>query len=110
MTHRKKNSNFVVLNFWEIERREGGAAMDAPAAADIFLVEGFRLHRHGGVLFRPDQQGNFAPMAIGRRAPRTFGGGGGRAGGIASRGPIIRSGWAGTQGGKSKLNRQKAAL
>ena len=31
--------------------------MDALAAADIFLFQGFRLDRRGGDLFRRDQQG-----------------------------------------------------
>jgi hypothetical protein len=39
--------------------------MDALAATDIFLGEGFRLDRRGGVLFRRDRQGVFAPIAIG---------------------------------------------
>jgi hypothetical protein len=41
--------------------------MDALAAADISLSEGFRLDRRAGVLFRRDHQSIFTPIAIGRR-------------------------------------------
>jgi hypothetical protein len=42
--------------------------MDALASADISLFGGFRLDRRGGVRYRRDEQGGFAPMAIGGRS------------------------------------------
>ena len=45
-----------------------GGGMEALATGDIFLFEGFRLHRRGGGLFREDERGVFAPVAIGSRA------------------------------------------
>ena len=42
--------------------------MDALGRGDVFLFEGFRLDRRGGGLFRRDERGVFAPMAIGSRA------------------------------------------
>ena len=42
--------------------------MDAPSSTDIFLCEGFRLDRRGGALYRRNEHGAFAPMAIGGRA------------------------------------------
>ena len=39
-----------------------------PVAADIFLFDGFRLDRRDGGLFRQDERGVFAPVAIGARA------------------------------------------
>ncbi len=40
--------------------------MDAPV--DVFLFDGFRLDRRSGGLFRQDESGSFAPVAIGSRA------------------------------------------
>jgi adenylate cyclase len=37
-------------------------------SADSFLFEGFRLDRHGGVLFRLDQSGEGMPVPLGSRA------------------------------------------
>jgi DNA-binding winged helix-turn-helix (wHTH) protein len=42
--------------------------MKMPASSDIFLFGDFRLDRVGGGLFRRDEQGAFAPVAIGSRA------------------------------------------
>src|SRR6266436_7280698 len=84
--------------------------MDARAAADIFLVEGFRLDRHGGVLFRRDQQGAFAPIAIGRRALDILGVLVERPGDLVSRDEIIEAVWPGTVVEDSNLNVQIAAL
>ena len=39
--------------------------MAAVASADISLLDDFRFDRHGRVLFRQDQRGVFAPVAIG---------------------------------------------
>ena len=84
--------------------------MDARAAADIFLVEGFRLDRPGGVLFRRDQQGVFAPIAIGRRALDILGVLVERPGELVSRDEIMEAVWPGTAVEDSNLNVQVAAL
>ena len=42
--------------------------MDAFAAGEIFLFEGFRLDRRGRVLLRSDEGGVLAPVAMGSRA------------------------------------------
>jgi adenylate cyclase len=84
--------------------------MDALAAADIFLFEGFRLDRRGGVLFRRDQQGVFAPIAIGRRALDILGVLVERPGDLISRDDIIEAVWPGRTVEDSNLNVQVAAL
>ena len=84
--------------------------MDALAAADISLFEGFRLDRRGGVLFRRDQQGVFAPIAIGRRALDILGVLVERPGDLVSRDEIIEAVWPGTTVEDSNLNVQIAAL
>jgi TolB-like protein len=84
--------------------------MDALAATDIFLGEGFRLDRRSGVLFRRDQQGVFAPIAIGRRALDLLGVLVERPGDLISRDEIIEAVWPGTTVEDSNLNVQVAAL
>jgi DNA-binding winged helix-turn-helix (wHTH) protein len=84
--------------------------MDALAAADISLFEGFRLDRRGGVLFRRDQQGVFAPIAIGRRALDILGVLVERPGDLVSRDDIIEAVWPRTTVEDSNLNVQIAAL
>ena len=84
--------------------------MDALAAADISLFEGFRLDRRGGVLFRRDQQGVFTPIAIGRRALDILGVLVERPGDLVSRDDIIEAVWPGTTVEDSNLNVQIAAL
>ena len=84
--------------------------MDALAAADIFLFEGLRLDRRGGVLFGRDQQGVFAPIAIGRRALNILGVLVERPGDLISRDDIIEVVWPGRTVEDSNLNVQVAAL
>src|SRR6266446_10144768 len=84
--------------------------MDALAAADVSLFEGFRLDRRAGVLFRQDQQGVFAPIAIGRRALDILGVLVERPGDLVSRDEIIDAVWPGTTVEDSNLNVQIAAL
>ena len=84
--------------------------MDALAAADIFLLEGFRLDRRGGVLFGRDQQGVFAPITIGRRALDILGVLVERPGDLISRDDIIEAVWPGRTVEDSNLNVQVAAL
>ena len=84
--------------------------MDALAAADIFLFQGLRLDRRGGVLFGRDQQGVFAPIAIGRRALDILGVMVERPGDLISRDDIIEAVWPGRTVEDSNLNVQVAAL
>ncbi len=84
--------------------------MDALAAADIFLFQGLRLDRRGGVLFGHDQQGVFAPIAIGRRALDILGVLVERPGDLISRDDIIEAVWPGRTVEDSNLNVQVAAL
>ena len=42
--------------------------MDLSGSADRVLLEGFRLDRRGGCLFRVDQGGVASPVALGSRA------------------------------------------
>jgi adenylate cyclase len=84
--------------------------MDALAAADISLFEGFRLDRRSGVLFRRDQQGVFTPITIGRRALDILGVLVERPGDLVTRAEIIDAVWPGTAVEDSNLNVQVAAL
>jgi TolB-like protein/DNA-binding winged helix-turn-helix (wHTH) protein len=84
--------------------------MDALAAADISLFEGFRLDRRGGVLFRRDQQGVFTPITIGRRALDILGVLVERPGDLVTRDEIIKAVWRDTAVEDSNLNVQVAAL
>jgi TolB-like protein/DNA-binding winged helix-turn-helix (wHTH) protein len=84
--------------------------MDALAAADISLFEGFRLDRRSGVLFRRDQQGVFTPITIGRRALDILGVLVGRPGDLVSRDEIIEAVWPGRTVEDSNLNVQVAVL
>jgi adenylate cyclase len=84
--------------------------MDALSSADISLFEGFRLDRRAGVLCRRDEQGVFAPMAIGSRALDILGVLIERPGDLVSRDEIIEAVWPGTVVEDSNLNVQVAAL
>jgi TolB-like protein len=83
--------------------------VDTPSA-DISLFEGFRLERRAGVLFRRDERGVFAPMAIGSRALDILGVLVERSGDLVSRAEIIEAVWPGTAVEDSNLNVQVAAL
>jgi adenylate cyclase len=83
--------------------------MDTPSA-DISLFEGFRLERRAGVLFRRDERGVFAPMAIGSRALDILGVLVERPGDLVSRAEIMEAVWPGTAVEDSNLNVQVAAL
>jgi TolB-like protein len=87
-----------------------GAGMDALAMDKIFLFEGFRLDRRGGGLFRRDERGVFAPIAIGSRALDVLGVLVGRPGDLVSRDKIIAAVWPSTVVEDSNLNMQIAAL
>ena len=83
--------------------------MDTPSA-DISLFEGFRLERRAGVLFRRDERGVLAPMAIGSRALDVLGVLVERPGDLVSRAEIMEAVWPGTAVEDSNLNVQVAAL
>src|ERR1700737_106811 len=84
--------------------------MDAPSSTESSLFEGFRLDRRAGVLFRRDERGGFAPMAIGSRALDILGVLVERPGELVSRAEIIEAVWPGTAVEDSNLNVQVAAL
>src|ERR1700730_14330907 len=84
--------------------------MDALSSTDISQFEGFRLDRRAGVLFRQDERGGFAPMAIGSRALDILGVLVERPGELVSRAEIMEAVWPGTAVEDSNLNVQVAAL
>jgi DNA-binding winged helix-turn-helix (wHTH) protein len=75
---------------------------------DIFEFEGFRLDRRG--LFRRDERGLFAPMAIGSRALDVLGVLVERAGDLIPRDEITALTWPSTVVEDNNLNMQVAAL
>src|SRR5437763_12177162 len=84
--------------------------MEALASSEVFLFEEFRLDRRGGGLFRRDQNGTFAPAAIGSRALDILGVLIERAGEIVSKDEIIATVWPGTVVEDSNLTVQISAL
>src|ERR1700730_13059339 len=84
--------------------------MDAPSSTESSLFEGFRLDRRAGVLFRRDERGVFAPMAVGSPALDILGVLVERPGDLVSRAAIIEAVWPGTAVEDSNLNVQVAAL
>ena len=84
--------------------------MEALASGDIFLFEDFRLHRHGGGLFRRDEHGVFVPLAIGSRALDVLAALVKRPGDLVTRDEIIAAVWPTTVVEDSNLNMQIAAL
>ncbi len=84
--------------------------MDALAAGDVFLFDGFRLDRRGGGLFRRDERGDFVPIAIGSRALDVLGVLVERPGDLVSRDAIIAAVWPATVVEDANLNMQIAAL
>src|SRR6266849_1767766 len=84
--------------------------MEVLSSTGISLFEGFRLDRRGGVLFRRDERGVFAPMAIGSRALDILGVLVDRGGDLVSRAEIMDAVWPGTAVEDSNLNVQVAAL
>src|ERR1700736_6391150 len=84
--------------------------MDTLSSTESSLFEGFRLDRRAGVLFRRDERGGFAPMAIGSRALDILGVLVERPGELVSRAEIMEAVWPGTVVEDSNLNVQVAAL
>ncbi len=84
--------------------------MEALAAGDVFLFDGFRLDRRGGGLFRRDERGDFVSMAMGSRALDVLGVLVERPGDLVSRDAIIAAVWPATVVEDANLNMQIAAL
>ncbi len=84
--------------------------MAAFAANDVFMFEGFRLHRRGGGLFRFNAGDVFVPVAIGSRALDVLEVLVGRSGDVVSRDEIIAAVWPTTIVEDNNLNIQIAAL
>ena len=84
--------------------------MVAPSSTEVFLLEGFRLDRRGGVLYRRDERGVFAPTAIRGRALDILGVLVERPGELVSRAEIADAVWPGRAVEDSNLNVQVAAL
>jgi TolB-like protein/DNA-binding winged helix-turn-helix (wHTH) protein len=84
--------------------------MEALAAGDVFLFDGFRLDRYGGGLFRRDERGDFVPMAIGSRALDVLGVLVEPSGDLVSRDAIMTAVWPATVVEDANLNMQIAAL
>jgi TolB-like protein len=82
--------------------------MNAPATADVFLFEGFRLDRRG--LFRRDQNGAFIPIVIDSRALEVLHTLVERSGDLVLRDEILAAVWPGTVIEGSNLPVQIAAL
>ena len=84
--------------------------MDTLATADSFVFRGFRLDRCGGGLFRADEHGKFAPVAIGSRALDVLGVLVDRPGELVSKDELIAAVWPGTAVEDSNLTVQVSAL
>jgi len=84
--------------------------MDTPPSIDISLFEGFRLDRRSGALFRRDERGVFAPIAMGSRALDILGLLVERSGDLVSRAVIMSAVWPEMVVEDSNLNVQIAAL
>ena len=84
--------------------------MEVLASSEVFLFEDFRLDRRGGGLFRRDDDGAFAPVAIGSRGLEILGVLIARAGEVVSKDEIIAAVWQGTIVEDSNLTVQISAL
>src|ERR1700747_3427858 len=88
----------------------GSGNMDPLASPDVFLFEEFRLDRRGGGLFRRDDSGAIAPVAIGSRGLDILGVLIARAGEVVSKDEIIAAVWPGTVVEDSNLTVQISVL
>jgi DNA-binding winged helix-turn-helix (wHTH) protein len=84
--------------------------MEVLASSEVFLFEDFRLDRRGGGLFRRDEKGAFAPVAVGSRALDILEVLIARAGEVVSKDEIIAAVWPGTVVEDSNLTVQISAL
>jgi TolB-like protein/Tfp pilus assembly protein PilF len=84
--------------------------MELSGSADNVLLEGFRLDRRGGCLFRVDQGGVAAPVALGSRAIALLSLLVERRGELVSKDELIREVWPGRVVEEANLNVQVAKL
>jgi TolB-like protein/class 3 adenylate cyclase/DNA-binding winged helix-turn-helix (wHTH) protein/Tfp pilus assembly protein PilF len=84
--------------------------MEALASSEVFLFDDFRLDWRGGGLFRRDDNGTFAPVAVGSRGLDILGVLIARAGEVVSKDEIIAAVWPGTVVEDSNLTVQVSAL
>jgi TolB-like protein/DNA-binding winged helix-turn-helix (wHTH) protein/tetratricopeptide (TPR) repeat protein len=84
--------------------------MEAVAADEVFLFEGFRLDRQSGGLFRADENGDLVAVTIGSRALQTLVLLVMRHGGLVSKDEIMTAVWPGIVVEDSNLPTQILAL
>jgi adenylate cyclase len=84
--------------------------MDACSSTDVCLFGEYQLDRRNGVLFRKDERGVFAALAVGARALEILGVLIERPGEVISRAEIMAAVWPQTVVEDSNLNVQIAAL
>ena len=78
--------------------------------SDVFQFEGFRLDRRSRILFRRDEAGAFAPIAVGSRTLEVLDVLLSRAGNLVSRDEFMAVIWPATAVEDTNLNMQIAAL
>lgn len=84
--------------------------MDLSGSADRVLLEGFRLDRRGGCLFRVDQGGVASPVALGSRAINLLALLVERRGELVAKDTIMEAVWPGRVVEEANLNVQVAKL
>jgi TolB-like protein len=84
--------------------------MDLSGSADSVLLEGFRFDRRGGCLFRVDQGGVAAPVALGLRAVNLLSLLVERQGELVSKDVIMKAVWPGRVVEEANLNVQISKL
>src|SRR5438067_4504482 len=84
--------------------------MELSGSADRVLLEGFRLDRRGGCLFRVDQGGVATPVALGSRATALLSLLIDRQGELVSKDEIMEAVWPGRVVEEANLNVQVAKL
>src|SRR4051794_13859574 len=84
--------------------------MDLSGSAGNVLLEGFRLDRRGGCLFRVDQEGVATPVALGSRAMDLLSLLIERQGELVSKDALIEAVWPGRVVEEANLNVQIAKL
>jgi DNA-binding winged helix-turn-helix (wHTH) protein len=84
--------------------------MELSGSADSVLLEGFRLDRRGGCLFRVDQGGIATPVALGSRATALLALLVERQGELVSKDAIMETVWPGRVVEEANLNVQVGRL
>jgi class 3 adenylate cyclase/DNA-binding winged helix-turn-helix (wHTH) protein len=86
------------------------ARMDREGSADVFLFEGFRLDRRGGVLYQMDREGVGTPVPLGSRAFNLLSLLIERKGELVSKDEIMNAVWPGRVVEEANLNVQIGKL